>query len=203
LEDVGPEALGAHVVRPLAGLRVAPYLGCLVSRPDLDGRYRSHEGPRDLDRVLAALGAEVVDFPLRTACCGGHMTQISPAMGLELIRRIVDAAERLDADVLATVCPMCQMNIDAFQGEMNRHFGTDHAMPILFFTQLVGLAFGEAPDALGIDRCIVSARRALHRIDIEVAAPEASEEAATPARRAKRPSGLPMPSMPGNEEPST
>ena len=64
------------------------------------------------------------------------MTQISPDTGFELIRRLVDAADRLGADLLATVCPMCQMNIDAYQGEMNRHFHTKYEMPILFFTQL-------------------------------------------------------------------
>ena len=132
--------------RPLHGLRVAPYLGCLVTRPDLDRRWPDGASTRsDFDRLLAALGAEVVDFPLRTACCGGHMTQISPDTGFELIRRLVDAADRLGADLLATVCPMCQMNIDAYQGEMNRHFHTNYEMPILFFTQLIGLAFGAEP----------------------------------------------------------
>ena len=86
------------------------------------------------------------------------MTQISPNTGFELIRRLVDAADRRGADLLVTVCPMCQMNIDAYQGEMNRHFRTDYHMPILFFTQLIGLAFGLEPKALGIGTEIVSAR---------------------------------------------
>ena len=205
IEDVGLEEVGRHVRRPLTGLRVAPYLGCLVSRPDYDGRWTHREQPRELDRLMGALGAEVVDFPLRTACCGGHMTQISPDVGLELIRRLVDAAGRCDADLLATVCPMCQMNVDAYQGEMNRHFGTRHHIPILFFTQLIGLAFGFEPSELGFGAEITSARHALDRIGIELPAPAEEAVATGPAvaggtparegRRAKRPQGLPMPRM--------
>lgn len=197
VEDVGVDEIARHVTRPLHGLRVAPYLGCLVTRPDLDGRRQLHEGSRDFDRLLAALGADVVDFPLRTSCCGGHMTQISPDTGFALIRRLVDAADRLGADLLATVCPMCQMNVDAYQGEMNRHFHAQYRMPILFFTQLMGLAFGVEARALGIGTEIVPARDALDRIGIEVPPPaeEAAPAGAGPVRRPKRPQGLPMPHL--------
>ena len=95
IDDVGLDEVARHVTRPLHGLRVASYLGCLVSRPDHDGRWSSREQPLELDRLMTALGAEVVDYPLRTACCGGHMTQISPNTGFELIRRLVDGADRL------------------------------------------------------------------------------------------------------------
>jgi heterodisulfide reductase subunit B len=199
IEDVGLDEIERHVVRPLHGLRVASYLGCLTSRPDYDRRWTHREQPLALDRLMVALGAEVVDFPLRTSCCGGHMTQIGPNTGFELIRRLVDSAHRREADLMVTVCPMCQMNIDAYQGEMNHHFRTNYHMPILFFTQLVGLAFGLDPKALGIGSEVVSASHALGRIGIEVPVPE---EAAPPAgqvaregRRAPRPQGLPMPRL--------
>jgi heterodisulfide reductase subunit B len=204
IDDVGLDELKRHVVRPLTGLRVAPYLGCLVSRPDYDGRWSRHEQPIALDQLMAALGADVVDFPLRTACCGGHMTQISPNTGFELIRRLVDAADRREADLLATVCPMCQMNIDAYQGEMNHHFSTHYQVPILFFTQLIGLAFGLEPKALGIGTEIVSAQAALGRIGIEVPAPTGEPVAAGSAiregQRPKRPQGLPMPRLDEDEQ---
>jgi heterodisulfide reductase subunit B len=218
LDEIGVDEIARHVTRPLTGLRVAPYLGCLVTRPDYDGRWSRHEHPREYDRLLAALGAEVVDFPLRTDCCGGHMTQISPDTAFELIRRLVHAAQAASADVMATVCPMCQMNIDAYQGEMNHHFGTSYRMPVLFFTQLVALAFGASGTEAGIGSELVSVRDALHRIGIDVpAAPEpvllpgkaevgdevvpgeAAEATpvgagtARPGRRTKRPTGLPMP----------
>jgi heterodisulfide reductase subunit B len=194
LEDVGLDAIAAAVTRPLSGLRVAPYLGCQVSRPDLDRRWTLHEEPRELDRLMVALGAEVVDFPARTACCGGHMTQISPDVAWELLRRIIEPADRAQADLLVTVCPMCQMNVDSYQGEMDRHLGLRYHMPILFFTQLIGLAFGRPPDMLGIGSEVVSAARALARIGAEV--PPANEpvaEGGREPRRQKRPTGLPMP----------
>jgi heterodisulfide reductase subunit B len=197
MDEVGLDEVARHVTRPLAGLRVAPYLGCLVSRPDLDHRWEQREQPHQLDQLVAALGADVVDYPLRTACCGGHMTQISPETGFELIRRLIDAADRTAADLLVTVCPMCQMNLDAYQAEMNRHFGTHYHLPILFFTQLIGLAFNLDARELGIGSEIVSARDALERIGLEVPTEEEAG-AAVPARprRQKQPQGLPMPHMP-------
>ena len=124
LNDVGLDAVKAAVKKPLTGLKVAPYLGCMVPRPDIDGAYTNHEQPNDLDRLLRALGAEVVDYPLKTECCGGHMTQVAPKVGLELIRRLIAEAERREAVMMVTVCPMCQINIDAYQGEMNAMFHT-------------------------------------------------------------------------------
>ncbi len=198
ITDVGLETVRSHVTRPLRGLKLAPYLGCMVPRPDYDGRYSDHERPLELDRLLASLGADVVDFPMRTDCCGGHMAQISPPTAFAMMRRLVDAAERCGADMMVTLCPMCQMNIDAFQGEMNAHFKSSYRMPIVFFTQVIGLAFGFAPEAVGFGREVVDARPALAHISDEPA------PAAEPARvrRAPRPKGpaLPMPVMPVSDE---
>ncbi len=202
ITDVGLDAVRAAVSRPLSGLRVAPYLGCMVPRPDPDHRWTDHERPRELDLLLAALGAEVVDYPLKTECCGGHMTQISPAIGFELIRRLIAEATRLGADLMVTVCPMCQMNVDAFQGETNRHFGTHYRMPILFYTQLMGLAFGREAREVGIGRELVDARPALARIGLPVPSTAAEETPETKAARIeaahRRRQALPMPPMPGD-----
>ena len=126
------------------------------------------------------------------------MTQISPSTAFGMIRRLVDGAERAGADMMVTVCPMCQMNIDAFQGEMNAHFRTDYHMPIVFFTQVIGLAFGLAPEAVGFGREVVDARPALAHISDE---PE-PETAPARVRRPPRPKGpaLPMPLMPDGDE---
>jgi heterodisulfide reductase subunit B len=197
VRDIGLDAVRARVVRPLTGLRVAPYMGCLLTRPGYDSQWSSFEHPVEFDRLIEALGAEVVDFPCKTDCCGGHMTQISPATGFELIRRLVATADRKQAHLMATVCPMCQMNVDAYQGEMDRHFGVHYEVPILFFTQLMGLAFGLPPAALGIGTEIVSAARALDKVGIEVPAAgppaEAQPQVGREGRRQKRPQGLPMP----------
>ncbi len=196
INDVGLDVVKSKVVRPLTGLRVAPYLGCMVPRPDYEHRWSNPEYPNELDRLLKTLGAEVIDFPLKTHCCGGHMTQIGPNTAFELIRRLVSSADQYKADVMVTLCPMCQMNIDAYQGEMNRHFHTDYRMPIIFFTQLMGLAFGFDAKQLGFGRELVGTREMLERIGVE--APEPIEAVPTPKPRKKE--GLPMPSMPGDEE---
>lgn len=184
--DVGLDTIKSKVVRPLKGLRVAPYLGCMVPRPDYEKRWSDHEHPMELDLLLEALGAEVIDFPLKTHCCGGHMPHIGPDTAYEMLHRLLSAADEHQADIMATVCPMCQMNVDAYQGETNHHFGTNYQMPIVFFTQLVGLAFGATPKELGFGMEIVSAKKALAKIGTEI------EEKKAP-RRPKKDSGLPMP----------
>jgi heterodisulfide reductase subunit B len=115
------------------------------------------------------------------------MTQIGPETAFELIRRLVSDADERGAVLMATVCPMCQMNIDAYQNEMNAYFGSDYHMPILFFTQLMGLAFGRKPEELGIGVELVNARNALATIGVEV--PVTQE----PAGPRKKDEGLPMP----------
>lgn len=200
MNDVGLDAVKASVVKPLAGLRVAPYLGCMLPRPDPDHRWKNHERPDDLDRLLEALGADVVDFPLKTECCGGHMTQIAPKVGLELIRRLVDEAEHHLADMMVTVCPMCQINIDAYQGEMNAQFHTKHKMPIVFFTQLMGVAFGLDAKKMGIGREITDARPALKKIGTVPLGAPAEPEPAHRAKPDKR--ALPMPRMESDAAPA-
>lgn len=153
--DVGQTAIRDKVVRPLTGLRVAPYYGCQLVRPfdDID----NSEQPTKLDELFAWLGAEVVHYPVKTYCCGGHMTQISEPQAFELIRRILQSAADDDADMIACLCPMCQLNLDAYQGRVNRHFRANFKIPIVFFTQLMGIAFGIDPRKLGFGKEIVAA----------------------------------------------
>lgn len=196
INDFGTEKIKERVVRPLTGLRVAPYLGCMVPRPDYEKRWSDTEYPTELDRLLKALGAEVIDYPLKTHCCGGHMTQIGPSTAFELIRRLIAAADQYKADLMVTVCPMCQMNVDAYQNETNHYFKTNYHMPILFFTQLMSLAFGCDAQEAGIGLELVSARKALSKIGVEAPEPEVT---APPVKKGKKTS-LPMPSMPDREE---
>jgi heterodisulfide reductase subunit B len=187
--DVGLKTVEQNVVQPLTGLRLAPYLGCMVVRPDFARRWSDHDHPIELDLVLKALGAEVVDYPLRTECCGGHMPQIGPEMGFELIRRLIACATELEADAMVTICPMCQLNIDAFQGETNGFFQTSYHMPVLFFTQLMGLAFGIPAKDLGFGLELVSARNVLDAVGAQIP----PELPPAPPKRPRKPEGLPMP----------
>jgi heterodisulfide reductase subunit B len=197
VNDVGYDEVKRHVTKPLNGLRVASYYGCLLVRPHLGGELSDAEYPTELESLMKALGAEVVDFPLKTHCCGGHMTQISAEVAYELIRRLLQNASEYHADVLVTICPMCQLNLDAYQTRVNQHFGTNFNLPILYFTQLMGLAFGLEPKTIGFGKEIVSAENALIKIQ---RSPEPAA-APTPTRpRKKKEEGLPMPRMPEDEE---
>jgi heterodisulfide reductase subunit B len=195
VNDIGLDTIKSKVKKPLAGLRIAPYYGCMIVRPDPDHRYDNHEYPMALDRLVKALGAEVIDFPMKAHCCSGHMTQVSPKVAFELIRRLVHSATEYKADMMVTLCPMCQLNLDAYQVEMNRFFKTDYHMPVLYFTQIMGLAFGKSASELGIGKEFVDARPALSKIGVDV---PVMDEAAP--RRGKKADGLPMPKMPGDEE---
>ena len=184
-EDVGLEQVEEKIQQPLSGLRVAPYYGCLIVRPYGEDNT---EYPTHLDALLKVLGATVVDFPLKTHCCGGHMTQISEETAYEMIRRILHNADEYEADAIVTTCPMCQLNLDAYQSQVNQMFDTHFDLPVLYFTQLMGLAFGLDAKELGIGSEIVSARAALAKIGQEEM-PKRRE----PKRRDKR--ALPMPPM--------
>jgi heterodisulfide reductase subunit B len=188
-EDVGYQKIADAVIKPLKGLRVAPYYGCLIVRPNTGFNT---EYPTHLDQLMKTLGATVIDFPMKTHCCGGHMTQISEETAYELIRRILYNAADYGADAIVTVCPMCQLNLDAFQPEVNKALNTGFEIPVLFFTQLMGLAFGMSPHDMGIGDEIVSAEKALVKIGQEVPAESA---------RAKRPDkkALPIPGLDTNE----
>ena len=190
VNDVGYQTIAEHVSKPLSGLRVAPYYGCLIVRPD--GDFDNPEQPTTPDRLLRALGAEVIDYPLKAQCCGGHMTQISTDVAYELIRRLLHNAAEYKADLIACLCPMCQLNLDAYQGKVNGHFGTDYNLPVLYFTQLMALAFGLSGDAVGLGSEIVSSAAALAKIGLEAPKPEAK-----PKRPDKQ--ALPMPPMPDQE----
>ncbi|MBN2474427.1 MAG: CoB--CoM heterodisulfide reductase iron-sulfur subunit B family protein [Pirellulales bacterium] len=151
--DIGETAIRDKVVRPLTGLKVAPYYGCQVVRPL--NSFDNPEHPTRLDELFTWLGADVVNYPLKSHCCGGHMTQISEAQAFELIRRLLQCAVENGADMILCMCPMCQLNLDAYQRQVNNYFSTSYNIPIVFFTQMLGLAFGIEPGKLGIGKEII------------------------------------------------
>ncbi len=191
VNDVGFEAVAEKVTRPLYDLRIAPYYGCLVVRPVRKTPFDDPEYPTSLDKLMRTIGAKVVDYPLKAQCCGGHMTQIKEHTALEIIRRLLKNAADYEADAIVTLCPMCQLNLDAYQDNVNKHFGTNYKIPILYFTQLVGLAFGLSPKKLGFGKEFVDARPALAKIGV-IPPPKAKKERLSDK-------ALPMPAMPGED----
>jgi heterodisulfide reductase subunit B len=149
INDVGLDVIKEKVVRPLKGLKVAPYYGCQVVRPY--ATFDDAWNPTTMDRLLATLGAEVLHFPLKTKCCGGSLTGTIPEAGLRLTYILLKEAVRRGADVIATICPLCQFNLDAYHDQIARRWGPARIATV-YFTQLMGLAFGLEPKQLGLQR---------------------------------------------------
>ncbi len=127
--------------KPLQGLRVVPYYGCLAVRPPEIVEPDDPENPMQMDRVLDALGAEVVDWPYKTDCCGGSLALTRTDMVLKLSRKLLDMAKLVEADAMVTFCPMCQANLDTRQEDISRETGSLYQIPVLYVTELMGVAF--------------------------------------------------------------
>lgn len=148
MEDVGVEEIRNKVSHPLKGLRVAPYYGCLLLRPRKD--HENVENPQFFEELLSAIGAEPLEYASKTRCCGGSLIITNRKAALEMVRILLKEAVDRGADVIATTCPMCNVNLEVYQGQVNREFGTDYSIPVIYFTQLMGMAMGIAPRHLGV-----------------------------------------------------
>jgi heterodisulfide reductase subunit B len=152
VHDVGLDVIKEKVVRPLKGLKVVPYYGCQVVRPY--ATFDDAWNPTTMDRLLATLGAEVVYYPLKTKCCGGSLTGTVPEAGLRLAYVLLKEAVRREADVISVICPLCQFNLDAYHDQIARRWGAARIATV-YFTQLMGLAFGLPPEQLGLKRNLI------------------------------------------------
>ena len=160
--DVTPEFIASKVKQGLNGLKVAPYYGCQLVRPQYG--FDDTENPRSLDRLVACLGAEAVKFPLKVRCCGGSLTLSEEGKVLEMMRRLLQSAAENGAQCLVTACPLCQTNLDAYQSRVNGRFRTRYKLPVLFITQLIGLALSIEAKSVGMNTNIVSPREVLDYI---------------------------------------
>ncbi len=154
-DDVGWESLAGQAVRPLAGLWVAPYYGCLLLRPYEEIGLDNPEAPVILHDLLRALGAEVVDFPFSIECCGSYLTVKEPRVSETLSKEIVASAREHGARVIITACPLCQFNLDYPQRETEVGLTGDE-VPVLYFTQLMAMALGLPEEDWGLEDHYVS-----------------------------------------------
>jgi heterodisulfide reductase subunit B len=159
LGPVAAAALPAKVSRPLTGLKVACYYGCLLVRPPQITGVAQVEAPRQMEQILALLGAQPVRWSMATECCGGSFALSQKSTVLRQGRRIYDAAARAGAQAFCLACPMCQANLDMRQSEMG--VPPPAQLPVLYLTQLIGWAMGLDAPALGLDRHFVPATQAL------------------------------------------
>jgi heterodisulfide reductase subunit B len=156
VNDVGLTRIRALVRRPLRRLRVASYYGCQLVRPY--ATFDDQDRPVTMDRLMEALGAEPVDWPLKTRCCGGTLPGTIREVGVRLNELLIAEAIDRGAEVMVTACPLCQFNLDCHQRLPE---GRTEGLPVLYFTQLLGLAFGIPPRRLGLHRQMVPVEPAL------------------------------------------
>lgn len=149
INDLGLEIISEYVEKPLTGLKVANYYGCQIVRPEKG--FDDRENPMSMDNLMETIGAENVYFPLKVRCCGGMLMTTYEYVALKLSKEIIECAVENGADCIVTTCPLCQMNLEAYQEKINREFGTDFKIPIFYFTQVLGVALGIGPESLGID----------------------------------------------------
>jgi heterodisulfide reductase subunit B len=153
-EDVGPDAIRQKVKQPLTGLRVAGYYGCQLIRP-----RKANEDVEEVsffEELLAATGADPVPYAPKLRCCGGSLIVTSRKAALDMVAIILQGAVDRDAHVIATICPLCQTNLECYQQEVNRQLGTHYEIPVVYFTQLLGLSLGIPAKQLGLGKELVS-----------------------------------------------
>lgn len=153
--DVGLDEIRKHVTRRLENVKAVAYYGCLLTRPE--NEFDSPENPRHLDELITALGATPLPYYYKTKCCGGPIVLTHEDASLALAREILVAAKNTGADCIVVTCPMCHLQLDARQIEVEKRYDLKIELPVVFFTQLAGLAFGMNASELGLDMHLVSA----------------------------------------------
>ena len=164
LSDVGLEKIKAKVKVPLNSFNVASYYGCLLVRPLDLTNFDDPEHPTRMDELVETLGASKVEYYSKTRCCGASLGVTDEKVMLELSKRILLDAKNAGANCVITACPLCQFNLDAKQKDIESKFALKIGLPILHFTQLMGLAFGIDAKELGLNRNVVSPNRILPQV---------------------------------------
>jgi heterodisulfide reductase subunit B len=159
IEDIGYEGMASKVIKPLEGIKVASYVGCQANRPyGIDGE--SYENPLYLDKMSEAMGAEAMgDYQKKAQCCGGALNFSEPEKSQALVRDILEAAYDCGAEMIVTPCAMCQMNTEAFQEDINKTYGTNFNIPVVYYSQMMAVAYGKSAKEAGLDQQIIRATR--------------------------------------------
>lgn len=168
VNDIGVEKVAEQVTNPLKGLKAAGWVGCQTVRPfaktERGGMFDTYDDPSFLDDFITACGADAVPFKGKTKCCGGSVSVMSPEKTLHLMKDILDEAKESGADVVVTPCPLCQTNLEMYQSEINKKYGTDFNIPVVFYSQLMAVAMGlDAKKDAGLHQHLIAAEETVTR----------------------------------------
>lgn len=150
INDIGLGKIKEKAKYSLEGLKIANYYGCQIVRPEKG--FDDREEPMTMDNLFSVIGATNVYYPMKVKCCGGMLMTTFEDVALKLSKEIIECAVSNGANCIVTTCPLCQMNLEAYQDVINNSYNTNFNIPILFFTQVLGLAFGFSDSELGIDK---------------------------------------------------
>jgi heterodisulfide reductase subunit B2 len=176
-EDIGLEEVAKPVTTALPDVKVAPYYGCIFNRPPKIINFDDPENPIAMDRILEAVGVDVVDYNYKLECCGAAFGLPKRDTVLRLTSKVLGMALDVGATCIGVTCPLCQQNLDLRQAQVNAAMGTNFHIPILFFSQIMGLAYGYSPAELGLSKNVISAdkiiagRKPLMSVGAEQAGP--------------------------------
>jgi len=157
------QSIDQHISRPLTGLKTVSYYGCLLVRPPKITDARHWEDPRSLDELMSRLGAENLFWPYKTDCCGGSLVLSNVSIIRRLTGKLLDMARDVQADCIVTACPLCQANLDTRQEEIGDEKGLRYDLPIFYFTELMGISFGNKAAGTWLRRHLIDPRPLLKR----------------------------------------
>lgn len=163
-DEIGYENITGKLVRPLSGLKIAPYYGCVMLRPQDEIQLDEPENPRIIEDFVDSLGAQTVKYPYRTECCGSYLSVSSPDTSTRLCYRILTSAQQHGADAMVISCPLCFYNLDSRQKAISESYPDFRPIPVFYFTQLLSVALGVDVDRQGFDRHYVDVTPVLDMI---------------------------------------
>ncbi len=163
-ERVGYGQVASKIVRPLKDLKVVCYYGCIITRPPKITQAKDYEYPTQMDRLMKLLGMTPLDWSYKTRCCGVSLGITQLPIALELSRKILRNAKAVGADAIVVACPLCHVNLDARQKQIEAEFKEEFHLPIIYFTQLMGLAFGLRAEELGLDKHFIDPMPVLKKV---------------------------------------
>ncbi|HKZ92954.1 MAG TPA: CoB--CoM heterodisulfide reductase iron-sulfur subunit B family protein [Candidatus Bathyarchaeia archaeon] len=164
IEDYGLDKLVQQVVKPLKGLKIAPFYGCYILRPVEALQYESHEKPTSFERLITALGGEPVEYDGKTKCCGFPILFVQRSTAFEMASTYLNNARQAKADLMVTPCPLCHISLDLYQKKAQSQAGFDINLPVIHLSQMVGYALGLEPEKLGFSKHMISTAKVLREL---------------------------------------